>query len=228
MATVTETELKTYLLPQEVEAMVDKCRNLRDRLIIKMLFRTGMRVSELVSIKLKDTDLNSGVILIKHLKRTQRKVCLKCGTKTGRKSMFCPKCGVSLKDAGYKESERRRLLRIDDESLSMLREYLAKRNTKSDRVIPLTRQQVLYIVREAAEEVGIGKLLNPVTGKYHYVTPHRLRDSFAVYALSQNSSPESKKHLQDWLGHQSFDTTARYAKYSPIESWQWYKQLWQN
>jgi integrase/recombinase XerD len=64
------------------------------------------------------------------------------------------------------------------------------------------------------------------SGKVHNVSPHRLRDAFAVHAMKSNNSVEGARLLQVHLGHASFDTTAKYRKVSGQEQQQWYQNLW--
>ncbi|MEM0023049.1 MAG: tyrosine-type recombinase/integrase [Thermofilaceae archaeon] len=58
-------ELPRYLTQEEVQAMIDSADNLRDKLIISLLFCTGMRVSELASIEAQDVDLEEGGIRVR-------------------------------------------------------------------------------------------------------------------------------------------------------------------
>lgn len=46
--------LPKYLKNDDIKKMFDTCKNERDKLILELLYVTGIRVSELVSIKLKD------------------------------------------------------------------------------------------------------------------------------------------------------------------------------
>jgi len=59
------SELPRYLTPEEVQAMIDAADNLRDKLIVSLLYCTGMRVSELVSIRVSDVDLEEGSIRVR-------------------------------------------------------------------------------------------------------------------------------------------------------------------
>jgi len=59
------SELPRYLTPEEVLAMIDAADNLRDKLIVSLLYCTGMRVSELVSIRVSDVDLEEGSIRVR-------------------------------------------------------------------------------------------------------------------------------------------------------------------
>lgn len=82
-------------------------------------------------------------------------------------------------------------------------------------------------MKECAHRAGLPKLVNPETGRMHYVSPHRLRDAFAVHAVKTDSTGDGLRLLQEHLGHQSITTTMRYRKISGTEHRQWYEKLWQ-
>ena len=58
-------------------------------------------------------------------------------------------------------------------------------------------------------------------------TPHRLRDAFAVNAVKIDDSGDGLRMLQEHLGHQSFNTTAKYRKVAGEELKSWYEKLWE-
>ncbi len=116
--------------------------------------------------------------------------------------------------------ERKRLVSVGKETMTLVKEYIEKRENPDGRLINLTRQSVYYIVRNAAEKAGLaGKtIMNPETGKLHYVHPHNFRDSLAVAWLDLAGSDAGKqKALQDHLGHKRFETTMRYHKLTPTD-----------
>jgi integrase/recombinase XerD len=82
------------------------------------------------------------------------------------------------------------------------------------------------VVRECAERAGLGSLLNPETGRMRGVSPHRLRDAFAVHAMKLDDSGDGLRLLQEHLGHASFNTTAKYRKVAGQELRDWYQKLW--
>ncbi len=46
--------MKTYLDPEEIRLLEQSATNLRDRLLIRLLFRLGCRVSEALAIRVED------------------------------------------------------------------------------------------------------------------------------------------------------------------------------
>jgi len=105
--------IKTYLTSKEIDSLIEAADNLRDRLIIRFLFRAGCRVSELVSLRLENIDWGSGMVMIRHLKSMPRKKCPSCGKSVGRRVQFCPYCGSPPSKVEVKEEERFRLIALD-------------------------------------------------------------------------------------------------------------------
>jgi len=93
-------------------------------------------------------------------------------------------------------------------------------------IFGINRHRGWQVVRECAERAGLPDLVNPETGKVHGVSPHRLRDAFAVHAVKVNDSGDGLRLLQEHLGHASFNTTAKYRKVSGEEHKEWYQRLW--
>jgi integrase/recombinase XerD len=73
--------------------------NLRDRLLIRLLFHLGCRVSEALALKVEDVDFARGTVTIVHLKRRVKLSCTSCGATLGLSHSYCPKCGVKIDEA---------------------------------------------------------------------------------------------------------------------------------
>jgi len=224
--------MKAYVEPEEVTLMEKATTNLRDRLLIHLLFRLGCRVSEALALTVEDVDLARSIITIKHLKACLKLSCTECGQRLGRSHTFCPKCGTKVTKAQTEQQEhrRQRLLPVDISTLSMLKDYIRRggpvlRDGKR-LIFGINRHRAWQIVKECAERAGLPKLVNPETGRVHNVSPHRLRDAFAVHAVKLNDSGDGLRLLQEHLGHQSFNTTARYRKVGGKELRDWYQRLW--
>lgn len=210
--------LKTYLSSDEIKALIEAAPTLRDKLIISFLADTGCRISELLQLKTIHIDFDQKMVLIPHLKTGLRKKCPSCGKSAGRTQGFCPKCGTDISQVAAEGSkERTRLVNVGTGTLDLCRQYLEKRRDNTDRLITLSRQMVYRIIRECAKKTGLGDkvILNPNTGKMHFVHPHVLRDSLAVDWLLLDDGGGSQKALQEHLGHVRYETTARYFKLTP-------------
>jgi len=221
---------RAYLEPDEVERLEQAAEYLRDRLLIRMLFHLGCRVSEALGIKAGDIDFKQGLVTIQHLKQRIKLSCPECGARLGKGHKFCPVCGHKVEKAVADEKEHRkfRVLPLDQETLKMLKEYLGRggASSKTKLIFDLSRHRTWQIVKECAEKARLPLLVNSESGKVHNVSPHRLRDAFAVMAVKQNDSGDGIRLLQEHLGHQSITTTMRYRKVSGEEQKEWYQKLW--
>jgi len=224
---------KTYLEPQEITLMENAATNLRDKLLVRILFRLGCRVSEALAIGVEDISFSGGIIMIKHLKQRMRYSCPECKAGLAACNRYCPSCGIKVTKAQRREMEhrRQRTTPVDRETLDLLTDYIKRGgpvNSNNKRLIfGINRHRAWQIVRECAEKAGLPKLLNPESGKVHNISPHKLRDAFAVMAVKTNDSGDGLRMLQEHLGHQSITTTMRYRKVSGEEQKQWYNELWE-
>ena len=224
--------VKAYLEPADVELMERVAICPRDRLLIRLLFRLGCRVSEALALKTTDVDFERGTVTILHLKRSQRLSCLNCKARLGRRHQFCPECGQQVSEARKHQHERRRIrvLPIDRDTLEMLKDYCSPNgSTFSNSSAPLfriNRHRAWQIVRYCAKRARLPELINPETGRIRGVSPHRLRDAFSVHAMKLDDSGDALRVLQEHLGHASFNTTAKYRKIAGEEHREWYERLW--
>ena len=224
--------MKTYLEVQEVESLERAATCLRDRLLVRLLFHLGCRISEALAIRVEDIDFEHGAVTIEHLKIRSKLLCPNCGAWLGRTHKFCPGCGNRLQKSLTQQLEYRRVRRlpIDDDTLNMLRDYISRggpvQRGGNKLIFGINRHRAWQVVRECSQRAGLTDLVNPETGKVHGVSPHRLRDAFAIHAMKINDSGDGLRLLQEHLGHASFNTTARYRKVAGEEHREWYQRLW--
>ena len=181
--------MKAYLEVEETARLENATTCLRDRLMIRVLARLGCRISEALALTVQDIDLQQGTVTIQHLKSRIKVSCPKCGVRLGKSHTFCPGCGAKVGQVVTKELEHRRVrtLPLDSASMEMLKKYILRggpvsRNGKS-LIFGINRHRAWQIVKGCADRAGLPNLLNPNTGKLHGVSPHRLRDAFAVHAV---------------------------------------------
>lgn len=223
---------KAYLELDEVKELEDAAEYLRDKLLIRLLFRLGCRISEALGIAVGDIDFDQGAVTIEHLKMRVNLSCPDCGTRLSKTARFCPGCGVKVGKAIAEEREHRRVrtLPIDADTLEMIRDYIDRGGPVSSDgrqlLFGITRHHAAKIVRDCAERAGLGDLVNPETGKVHHVSPHKLRDAFAIMAVQYDGSTDGIRMLQEQLGHANIGTTMRYRKVAGQELKKWYGGLW--
>ena len=224
--------MKTYLEMNEIKLLVSVATNLRDKLLIMLLFHLGCRITEALSLKVDDIDFIQGIVSIVHLKRRVKISCADCGAQLGMNHSYCPRCGVKTKGVlNEQEHRRQRGLPVDSQTLEMLKEYVRRGGpvVKEGKtlIFGINRHRAWQIVKECAEKAGLPKLVNPETGRVHNVSPHKLRDAFSIHAVKRDDSGDGLRMLQEHLGHASFNTTARYRKVAGEELKGWYDRLWQ-
>ena len=192
-------DLKAYLEPEQAEKLVAIAANLRDVLLVRIPWRTGIRVSELIGIRIQDIDFANRAIVIKVQK-------------------------MRKKDG--KTIERRRVVPIDQGTLVIVNEYLEWRKQfpyKGDLLFPLSRQRVNQIYWKLGRRAGIREIGDPAVSQRRKLHPHHLRHSFAIHCVKRGMTIE---RLQKILGHQSPTTTSVYLQYSLADLHEDYDRVW--
>lgn len=143
-------DLPKFLTEQEVEKLLAQpeeksVRGKRDRAMLELLYATGLRVSELVSLELKDLNLEQSFLL--------------CRGKGG-KDRIVP-FGHSAQDAlrEYLQNARPKLLKRDAPSLFL-----------SSRGGPFTRQGFWKMLKKYAQHVGLEKKISPHVLRHSFAT----------------------------------------------------------
>jgi integrase len=194
-------DLKGYLESEQVERLISATTNPRDALLVRIPWRTGIRVSELIGIRTGDIDFDNRAIVIKVQK-------------------------MRKKDG--KAIERRRIVPIDQGTLDVVRGYLEWRKQfpyKGDLLFPLTRQRVDQIFWKLGRKAGIKEIGDPAVSQHRKLHPHHLRHSFAIHCIKHGMSIE---RLQKILGHQSPTTTSVYLQYSVADLHEDYDRVWED
>jgi len=91
--------MKAYLEREEIAMLEKAASNLRDRILIRLLFHLGCRVSEALALEVEDIDFTRGTVTILHLKRQVKLSCANCGARLSMSHSFCPKCGGRINEA---------------------------------------------------------------------------------------------------------------------------------
>lgn len=238
-------ELKPFLEPAEVDLLEANALArdpatgqlvpcLRDRLLIRMLYRNGLRVGEGVAIGVDDLNLDQAEVRIVHLKQRVRLYCHECGSRLARSHRYCPGCQreVTKAERRIQETRHQRVLPLDGDTVKLLQQFISLGGPvmKDGRlmVFGITENRARQIVRDAADQAGLGPLLNPETGRPRGISPHRLRDAFATRAAGRDGTMEGIKQLQEQLGHQNINTTMRYVKLTGQAQREWFDRLWED
>ena len=135
--------------PIEGERFVDgeSFENLRDRLIIEMLYQTGMRQAEMLGLQDKDLDLQQGQVRIFGKRRKERIV------------PFGPALAEQIKE--YMEARA--------ELITGPQTFFVKQS-KSGEVVPMTKNTLYNIVRTRMGEVSTLKKHSPHVLRHTFAT----------------------------------------------------------
>ncbi len=224
---------KTYIEHEEITLLENAANNLRDKLLIRLLYYSACRISEALALTVQDVSYNQGIIIIKHLKERIRLSCPDCGTRLSKANTYCPGCAKKVNKVIKEKFEQpcRRILPVDSKTLAMLKEYIDRGGPVNRDgqllLFGINRHRVWQIIKQCAQKANLPRLINPETGKVHNISPHRLRDAFAVHAVKHDDSGDGLRMLQEHLGHASISTTMRYRKVAGEEHQQWYNKLFQ-
>jgi integrase/recombinase XerD len=145
-------KLPEVLSIEEIDSMLatfdlSKPEGQRNKTIIETLYSCGLRVSELVSIKLTDLFFDEGFV----------KVLGK-----GNKERLVPIGNKAIKEIKLYKPDRLRLKKIDKASENIL--FLNRNGRK------LTREMIFTIVKGAAGNAGIKKTISPHTLRHSFAT----------------------------------------------------------
>jgi integrase/recombinase XerD len=193
-------DIKAYLSPEQVERVIAVATNPRDVLLIRIPWRTGIRVGELIRLRISDIDFDSRAIVIKAEKQRRKR--------------------------DKKPIEKRRMVPIDQGTLDMVREYLRWRKQfsyKGDLLFPITRQRVDQIFWKLGRKAGITEIGDPAISKHRKLHPHVLRHSFSIQCVKKGMSID---RLQKILGHASPTTTSVYLQWSSTDLHEDYDKVW--
>jgi integrase/recombinase XerD len=156
------------LSPEQVEQLLDAPnhhgnpdgpgpRALRDRSILEVLYATGMRVTELVSLQLEGVNLEGSTITCRPRAGHEREIPIQ------------PKIAANLHT--YINEGRTQLVRDDSEQTLFV----------NHRGHPLTRQGLWLIIKGYAEDLGFDVKVTPYTLRHSFASHmlhkgHDLRD----------------------------------------------------
>jgi len=187
----TETNQGEYLSVAEFETLVENAGNLRDEVMIRLLWQTGVRVAEAADIRLNDIDQENRSIKIRNAKSGRYAA-------TGTRTVYYDRSfeltltkylnGYRTGFVGSVDAEDTGHLLVSSEKYSLHKEYLTA------------------IVAETADEAGIQEVMytNQRGQEMRRVNAHILRKSYGVHR-TKNGMPIA--YLSELMGHADISVT---------------------
>ena len=157
---------------QEIDAMTQAIdmgapQGQRNRAILETLYGCGLRVSELIGLKISDLFFEEGFILV---------------TGKGDKQRFVPLAPVTRKFIELYKDQVRVHIAIDPTSQDTL--FLNRRGKG------MSRAMIFTIVKQLAEKAGVRKKVSPHTFRHSFAT-HLLENGADLRAIQQMLGHES-------------------------------------
>lgn len=161
--TLSEQEINTIIAAIDLS----KPEGERNRAMLETLYSCGLRVSELINLKLSDLFFEEGFIKV---------------TGKGNKERFVPVVDSTIKYINIYKYEVRNHLNIANEFKDTL--FLNRRGRQ------LTRAMVFTIVKRLAEKIGLEKNISPHTFRHSFAT-HLLENGADLRAIQLMLGHES-------------------------------------
>ena len=161
-----------FLSVEEIDVMLaqidrSKPEGERNLAMLETMYSCGLRVSELISLKISDLHRNEGYISV---------------VGKGDKQRLVP-IGKSA-------------LRLIDNYLQHHRNHITIKKNNEDMIFlskrggPITRQMVFYVIKDLAEKAGIKKTLSPHTLRHSFAT-HLVEGGADLRAVQEMLGHES-------------------------------------
>lgn len=152
--------IRDVLTRQEIQLMEDTATDARDKLIVRTLADTGMRVGELLTLRKDSSTLREDT----HDKKYWLRVIGK---------------GDKERDIDIQPALFRRLKHHAEHGSPKEVEFIfAGKRRRAGQIVPLTRSGVDQLIRNLAKTAGIGKR----------TYPHLMRHSYITYMLSKGAN----------------------------------------
>jgi integrase/recombinase XerD len=166
----TGLKLPEVLSVLEIDTMIEqidlsKQEGHRNKAIIETLYGCGLRVSELVNLRLTDIHYGEGFVVV---------------TGKGNKQRLVPVSGKALKEIDIYKQDRNRLPVIHDQNILFL----------NRRGFRLTRAMIFTIIKDLAAKAGIKKNISPHTFRHSFAT-HMIEAGADLRAVQEMLGHES-------------------------------------
>ena len=163
-------KLPEVLSVNEIDRMIEeidlsKAEGHRNKAIIETLYGCGLRVSELVNLRLTDIHYGEGFVIV---------------TGKGNKQRLVPVSGKALKEIDIYKKDRNGLPVIHDQNILFL-------NRRGAR---LTRSMIFTIIKDLAAKAGIRKKISPHTFRHSFAT-HMIEAGADLRAVQEMLGHES-------------------------------------
>lgn len=178
---------------ETVEKMMKAARSLRNKAILLLLLDTGLRVSELCRVALRDCDQDTGMIQIR---------AYQTGAKSRPRVVYM---GAATRAAVWRYIASRDNLRPEDPLIATIKGG------------PLNRLSVANIIDRIGEAAGVGPV-NPHRFR-HTMAIEYLRSGGDIFTLQRILGHSSLEMVRRYLDICQDDVRDAFRKSSPVDRW---------
>ena len=139
----------------EVKALIDACANKKSKLLVQLLYSSGLRVSECINLKIEDLDFDEGICIVKQ--------------------------GKGKKDRATLLSET---LEVEIRSYLKAKDYSSGLLFRNKQGSALTVRNAQKIVSSAAKRAGIKKIVTPHKLRHSFAT-HLLDAGVSIRVIQE-------------------------------------------
>lgn len=180
----TSNKLPVVLSREEIGLIIKQITNSKHRLMVSLAYASGLRVSEITNLKVKDINLSELTIHLKGAKGNRDRITVFPERLKNDVATF-----VAIKNGDDFLFESERGARLDSRSCPL----------DDARRGKLTERTAQVVFEKALKSAGVQK----------DATFHSLRHSFATHLLENGVDV---RYVQELLGHQNIRTTQLYTK----------------
>lgn len=189
-------DLKGYFEEGQRKAIYEAAESHRDKVLIRLLWVTGRRITEVLNVKVREINFSDNQISF-HIEKKTHKV----GGIRQKRDL------VKLKP-------------IDQKTSMMLKGYVTERGLRPEQYLfesdfkpgyPITRQRAFQIVRNCAFKAGIERVGETPPH------PHHFRHSFAIDMAKKLKTPGDLRKLQMIMEHANLAVTEQYLQFADWE-----------
>jgi len=175
----SDSEIRKLISVEDASRLVNSILDSRDKCILVLLFKTGMRVGELTSLDVGDVDLDKGEVMLKLKKKRSNRV------------LFLDNESIAVLQRWLAARKNRK--GAEDQAL-----FMSKTGTR------ITKRSIEKIIEKHAERVG---LHNPGADRLEErFTPHCCRHWFVTHLLRAGMSRDFVKELRGDTRGEAIDT----------------------
>ena len=220
-----------YLSEQQIRRVFDAARNARERALVELLYGSGIRPGELVSVRIEDIDFAAGRILVKGKRGTRYVLFGRSAARALRRYLASRTSGFAFADGrpaqqictypGSNGGWRCRWKIYDDQGQFVRHQsaFIGEKY-KLDRASALSRFKRMARDSDLSRKPGLRQLAaDSITSTLKHIgarvgiplSAYRLRHSFATHMLDRGADI---RVIQELLGHGRISSTQVYAQVS--------------